>query len=104
MCLDDYPFQIFYFVILIFRGMEVGVRNQLVECLECHSLYHQECHKPPVSEEDMKDPRSAWYCANCSTSLNKPSKQGARSSPKLSSSKHDSPHSHNIFKRSDSKV
>ena len=27
----------------------VGSGNQLVECQECHSLYHQECHAPPMT-------------------------------------------------------
>lgn len=65
---------------VVCHGMDVGVRNQLVECLECHSLYHQECHSPPVPD-DMNDPRSAWYCASCSKALKKiPS--SSRSSPK----------------------
>ncbi|XP_066995280.1 integrator complex subunit 12 [Anabrus simplex] len=55
---------------VVCRGMDVGVRNQLVECLECHSLYHQECHQPPVPD-DMNEPRSAWYCANCMKAMNK---------------------------------
>ncbi|KAK7790292.1 hypothetical protein R5R35_003871 [Gryllus longicercus] len=65
---------------VVCHGMDVGVRNQLVECLECHSLYHQECHNPPVPD-DMNDPRSAWYCASCTKVLKKiPS--SSRSSPK----------------------
>ena len=43
----------------------VGSGNQLVECQECHSLYHQECHKPPVTQREMSDPRFVWYCAKC---------------------------------------
>jgi len=53
------------------RGMDVVARNQLVECIECHSLYHQECHDPPVAEADMNDPRSAWYCSNCTKAMSK---------------------------------
>jgi len=51
--------------------MDVVARNQLVECIECHSLYHQECHDPPVAEADMNDPRSAWYCSNCTKAMSK---------------------------------
>ncbi|CAG5117660.1 unnamed protein product, partial [Candidula unifasciata] len=50
---------------------DVSSGNQLVECQECHSLYHQECHKPPVTEEDVSDPRFVWYCSRCSRSLKK---------------------------------
>jgi integrator complex subunit 12 len=57
--------------ICLHRGMDVVARNQLVECVECHSLYHQECHQPPVAEADMNDPRSAWYCLNCSKAMSK---------------------------------
>jgi hypothetical protein len=53
------------------RGMDVVARNQLVECIECHSLYHQECHQPPVAEADMNDPRSAWYCSDCTKATGK---------------------------------
>lgn len=42
------------------KGMSVGARNRLVECSDCHSLYHQECHKPPISENDINDPRVVW--------------------------------------------
>lgn len=50
--------------------MAVGAGNNLVECLECHSLYHQECHNPPVTQ-DVNDPRFVWYCASCSKTMNK---------------------------------
>ena len=33
------------------REFGVSSGNQLVECQECHSLYHQECHSPPVSQK-----------------------------------------------------
>ncbi|KAK6633204.1 hypothetical protein RUM44_003805 [Polyplax serrata] len=48
----------------ICKGMTVGPRNRLVECSDCHSLYHQECHKPPISE-NVNDPRLVWYCSSC---------------------------------------
>ncbi|XP_046668427.1 integrator complex subunit 12 [Homalodisca vitripennis] len=55
---------------VVCRGMAVGAGNNLVECLECHSLYHQECHNPPITQ-DVNDPRFVWYCANCTKTLNK---------------------------------
>ncbi|XP_069693100.1 integrator complex subunit 12 isoform X2 [Periplaneta americana] len=65
---------------VVCRGMDVVARNQLVECIECHSLYHQECHQPPVAEADMNDPRSAWYCSNCTKAMSKMQGAGNNSS------------------------
>lgn len=48
------------------KGMDVSARNQLVECTECHSLYHQECHVPHISDSQIDVPRSVWYCSKCS--------------------------------------
>ncbi|XP_069173612.1 integrator complex subunit 12 isoform X2 [Procambarus clarkii] len=53
------------------KSFEVSPRNRLVECQECHSLYHQECHKPPVTDQDVNDPRLVWYCAKCTKTLKK---------------------------------
>lgn len=39
--------------------------NQLVECHECHSLYHQRCHEPRVMDSEVNDPRHVWYCGQC---------------------------------------
>ncbi|KAL8610289.1 hypothetical protein ACOMHN_062021 [Nucella lapillus] len=50
--------------------IEITPKNQLVECQECHHLYHQECHKPPV-EGDLTDPRFVWYCNKCSKTIKK---------------------------------
>ncbi|EFN82926.1 integrator complex subunit 12 [Harpegnathos saltator] len=63
---------------VICKGMDVGARNRLVECLECHSLYHQECHVPHILDSQIDVPRQVWYCSNCSKS--QISKE--RSSPK----------------------
>ncbi|XP_064091961.1 integrator complex subunit 12-like [Macrobrachium nipponense] len=53
------------------KSFEQSTRNQLVECQECHCLYHQECHKPPVTDQDVTDPRLAWYCNKCTKTLKK---------------------------------
>ncbi|XP_012258136.2 integrator complex subunit 12 [Athalia rosae] len=53
---------------VICKGMDVGARNTLVECVECHSLYHQECHTPHILDTQIDDPRFVWYCSNCSKS------------------------------------
>lgn len=43
--------------------------NQLVECQECHNLYHQDCHKPQVTDKEVNDPRLVWYCARCTRQM-----------------------------------
>lgn len=53
---------------VICKGMDVGARNRLVECLECHSLYHQECHVPHILDSQIDVPGPVWYCSNCSKS------------------------------------
>lgn len=63
---------------VICKGMDVGARNRLVECSECHSLYHQECHVPHILDSQIDVPGLVWYCSNCSKS--QVSKE--RSSPK----------------------
>ncbi|KAL3289667.1 hypothetical protein HHI36_023074 [Cryptolaemus montrouzieri] len=55
---------------VVCNGMDVGARNQLLECSDCHALYHQDCHRPVVSLQDSFD---SWVCSNCKD-LNKKSK------------------------------
>ncbi|XP_050429120.1 integrator complex subunit 12 [Adelges cooleyi] len=43
----------------------VHMGNSLVECLDCHSMYHQNCHNPPITDINLNDPRIVWYCGNC---------------------------------------
>lgn len=45
--------------------MECNSRNRLVECSDCHSLYHQECHKPIISEADANNQENSWFCTLC---------------------------------------
>ncbi|CAF0911241.1 unnamed protein product [Didymodactylos carnosus] len=69
------------------------VDNKLVECHECHNKFHQKCHKPNVSTDQISDPRCLWYCAKCRRLLLKrqqqqTNKEGKNSTQsKLSSSK-----------------
>ncbi|XP_035723239.1 integrator complex subunit 12-like isoform X3 [Vespa mandarinia] len=63
---------------VICKGMDVGARNRLVECVECHSLYHQECHVPHILDSQIDVPRLVWYCSNCTKSQT----PKERSSPK----------------------
>ncbi|XP_015904515.1 integrator complex subunit 12 [Parasteatoda tepidariorum] len=56
---------------VICNQIEVTQGNQLIECQECHSLYHQECHRPPATDYDYNDPRRVWYCAKCVKNMKK---------------------------------
>ncbi|PAA63968.1 hypothetical protein BOX15_Mlig025927g2, partial [Macrostomum lignano] len=40
-------------------------RGQLVDCFDCKDMYHLDCHNPPVSESEVSDQRSVWYCLRC---------------------------------------
>ena len=55
--------------------------NQLVECQDCHNLYHQECHKPPVTEQNVSDPRFVWYCAKCTKTIKKITDKSLKTPP-----------------------
>lgn len=94
---------------VICNTMSISSTNRLVECQECHSLYHQDCHKPPVTE-DVNDPRFVWYCCKCAKNLKKivvkqkkPTKPGpatsARDSPVSKPMKADPPQMLQPFKR-----
>lgn len=49
----------------------ITATNRLIECSKCGALYHQECHKPPITnEEAAEDQENLWQCDTCS---NKPS-------------------------------
>lgn len=50
---------------VVCKRVEQRAGNEIVECQECHSLYHQECHKPSLANENVKDPRFVWYCSTC---------------------------------------
>ncbi|XP_038160648.1 integrator complex subunit 12 isoform X1 [Cyprinodon tularosa] len=74
---------------VVCRQMTVTMGNQLVECQECHNLYHQECHRPQVTDKEVNDPRLVWYCARCTRQMKrmaqkppqKPSPVSASSAP-----------------------
>ncbi|CAH0728774.1 unnamed protein product, partial [Brenthis ino] len=50
---------------VVCRQIAVQAGNRLVECDACHALYHQDCHKPVISDNDMS---SGWQCASCLSS------------------------------------
>jgi len=39
--------------------------NKLMECHTCQNLYHQECHNPVITDEEVADPRLIWNCSTC---------------------------------------
>lgn len=64
--------------------------NQFVECAECHSLFHQQCHVPPIPDSDVSDPRTVWYCRNCMKTVSKPKTSSMSSSSTSSQSSKNS--------------
>uniref|UniRef100_A0A2K6V7N4 Integrator complex subunit 12 n=1 Tax=Saimiri boliviensis boliviensis TaxID=39432 RepID=A0A2K6V7N4_SAIBB len=54
---------------IVCRQMMVASGNQLVECQECHNLYHRDCHKPQVTDKEANDPHLVWYCARCTRQM-----------------------------------
>ncbi|KAG1653183.1 Integrator complex subunit 12 [Nymphon striatum] len=78
-------------VCVVCRSIDVAPGNQLIECQECHSLYHQECHRPPAISHDVNDPRLVWYCSKCKKNLKKiataPKPQKPTPKPSTSTSK-----------------
>ena len=68
----------------ICKTLNQGNGNKLMECHTCQNLYHQECHKPAISNQEAGDPRLVWNCSNCS---GPPAPKVTHSSPKISNSK-----------------
>ncbi|XP_041976136.1 integrator complex subunit 12 [Aricia agestis] len=63
---------------VVCRQIAVQAGNRLVECDACHALYHQDCHKPVISDEDMA---SGWSCATCLSSQSFAATYSTKSSP-----------------------
>jgi hypothetical protein len=66
---------------VVCQQMHVLPGNGLIECQDCHNLYHQECHRPPATEQDISDPRSIWYCAKCTKNQKKITTKSAKQTP-----------------------
>lgn len=47
---------------LICGSIMYSATNRLMECAECHLLYHQQCHSPNI-EDDLV--QNSWVCSNC---------------------------------------
>ncbi|XP_040274183.1 integrator complex subunit 12 isoform X2 [Bufo bufo] len=71
---------------VVCRQMTVFSGNQLVECQECHNLYHQDCHKPQVTDKDVNDPRLVWYCARCTRQMKRMAQKNQKPPQKSSPS------------------
>merc|ERR1719319_258783 len=48
------------------KSFNQEISNKLMECSSCQNLFHQECHSPPVSNQEASDPRLIWNCSKCS--------------------------------------
>ena len=62
---------------MVCKQIDITNNNQLFECHDCLCLYHQECHKPPITKKDINDPRLVWYCSKCSKNIKKVGKRPA---------------------------
>uniref|UniRef100_A0A8C5LL33 Integrator complex subunit 12 n=1 Tax=Leptobrachium leishanense TaxID=445787 RepID=A0A8C5LL33_9ANUR len=78
---DDFAMEM-GLVCVMCRQMTVFSGNQLVECQECHNLYHQDCHKPQVTDKDVNDPRLVWYCARCTRQMKRMAQKNQKPSQK----------------------
>lgn len=48
------------------RCLDWTAKNRLIECTKCQSLYHQECHSPPILDVDLSDDQEQlWCCSSC---------------------------------------
>ena len=53
-------------------GVETGDDNELIQCIQCRSLFHCQCHEPPL----RCPPRSTtWMCTNCRNGVNNETKR-----------------------------
>ncbi|KAF6017164.1 INTS12 [Bugula neritina] len=66
---DDFAFGLGISCVIC-RQFGYSSENKLLECQDCHNLYHQMCHKPAVSEEQMADD-SKFTCYKCSSDASK---------------------------------
>lgn len=78
---------------VVCRRIESSAKNRLIECTDCQSLYHQECHSPQISESDANENDSTWCCSHCknkvkSSSVASPAKSSCSTSSSSSSSYH----------------
>lgn len=76
---------------VVCRRIESSAKNRLIECTDCQSLYHQECHNPQISESDANENDSTWCCTHCknkvkSSSVASPAKSSCSTSSSSSSS------------------
>lgn len=74
------------------RQIDSSANNQLFECIECHSLHHQLCHIPKISNEANL---TSWVCSACKT---KKDKDGSSKSTKSYESSSSSSSSHSSKK------
>lgn len=76
---------------VVCKLMDVSARNRLVECSDCHSLFHQQCHRPQISETDANDQENAWYCTTCKgKAISKSSSTNSSPAKSSSSSNYES--------------
>jgi len=60
------------------KSFNQEISNKLMECSSCQNLFHQECHSPPVSNQEASDPRLIWNCSKCSRKSSNNSNNSSR--------------------------
>lgn len=65
----DLDFQLNDCTCCICKSFNQETGNKLMECHTCQNLYHQECHNPVITDEEVADPRLVWNCSNCSATI-----------------------------------
>ncbi|PVD33659.1 hypothetical protein C0Q70_04917 [Pomacea canaliculata] len=51
-----------------------GQDEELIQCGSCHSVYHLDCHQPPL----RRAPRGSWECSNCKNGFTRQKKRPQR--------------------------
>lgn len=54
---------------IICGSIMYSATNRLMECAECHSLVHQQCHSPNIDDDLFQEP---WICSNCNEKTKTP--------------------------------
>ena len=62
-------------------GLDQCIGNFLIECQKCHDLFHQKCHRPYITEEELDDPFNIFFCSYCSNKVAKSSAPKKRFKP-----------------------
>lgn len=72
---------------VVCKQLTFTLGNILLECHECHVMYHQKCHEPNVAQTLINDPRNLWYCNLCSKKIRRNSMELKKDSTETTTGK-----------------